>query len=86
MSIWWGIFVVLKRCSDNDNQTTMSNLKETLGLRNGVDQFISREAALRCAANRIKLHVVMLGDNGKYWIACFADAQRLHKMGYEIAN
>ena len=28
---------------------------------------------------------VMLGDNGKFWVACFADAQKLQKAGYEIA-
>ncbi len=63
----------------------MTNLKTTLGLRNNIDQFSTLECATRWANNCIKLHIVMLGDNGKYWVACFSDAQKLSKMGYEIA-
>lgn len=63
----------------------MLNLRKKLGLRYNIDQFSSLEAAIRWANNCIKLHVVMLGDNGKYWVACFADAQKLNKNGYEIA-
>mgnify|MGYP001809985236 CR=1 FL=1 len=63
----------------------MKNLKTTLGLRNNIDQFSDRDAAFRWASNCNKLHVVMLGDNEKYWVACFADAQKLSKLGYEIA-
>ncbi|MBN8573927.1 MAG: hypothetical protein J0M05_08440 [Candidatus Kapabacteria bacterium] len=63
----------------------MKNLKTTLGLRNNIDQFSDRDAAFRWANNCIKLHIVMLGDNGNYWVACFADAQKLSKLGYEIA-
>ncbi len=63
----------------------MTNLKTTLGLRNNIDQFATLEGATRWANNCIKLHIVMLGDNGKYWVACFSDAQKLSKMGYEIA-
>jgi hypothetical protein len=63
----------------------MTNLKTVLGLRNNIDQFSNLEAANRWANNCIKSHIVMLGDDGKYWVACFADAQKLHKMGYGIA-
>jgi hypothetical protein len=63
----------------------MTTLKTTLGLRNNIDQFSTLDGANRWANNCIKLHIVMLGDNGKYWVACFADAQKLSKMGYEIA-
>jgi hypothetical protein len=63
----------------------MSNLKTTLGLKNKIDQFSNLEAANRWAANCIKLHIVMLGDNSKYWVACFSDAQKLAKIGYQIA-
>jgi len=63
----------------------MKNLKTTLGIRNNIEQFLTLEGAKRWANNCIKLHVVMLGDNGKYWVACFADAKKLYKMGYEIA-
>ena len=64
----------------------MTTLKSTLGLRNSIDQFSTFEGANRWANNCIKLHVVMLGDNGKFWVACFTDAQKLSKMGYEIAR
>ena len=64
----------------------MENLKLALGLRYNVDQFSSIEAATRWANNCIKLHIVVMGDNGKFWVACFADAQRLVKMGYEVAK
>jgi hypothetical protein len=67
------------------NSKAMTNLKTTLGLRNNIDQFSTLEGAKRWANNCIKLHTVMLGCNGKYWVVCFADAQKLHKMGYEIA-
>jgi hypothetical protein len=30
--------------------------------------------------------MVMLGDNNKYWVVCFSDAQKLFKAGYEIAE
>jgi len=66
-------------------QNKMTNLKTTLGLRNNIDQFSTLEGANRWANNCMKLHIVMLGDNGKYWVACFADAQKLSEMGYEIA-
>lgn len=64
----------------------MKNLKVTLGLRNNVDQLSNRDAAFRWANNCNKLHTVMLGDNGKFWVVCFADAQKLSKMGYEYAR
>ncbi len=69
----------------NKNDKTMTTLKTTLGLRNNIDQFSNLDAAQRWANNCIKLHIVMLGDNGKYWVVCFADAQKLSKIGYEIA-
>jgi hypothetical protein len=63
----------------------MTDLKTTLGLRRNIDQFTNAESAFSWAEKCIKLHVVMLGCNGKYWVACFADAQKLSKMGYEVA-
>lgn len=64
----------------------MKNLKATLGLRKNIDQFSTLDAAIRWANNCIKLHMVVLGDNNKFWVACFADAQTLSKLGYEIAE
>jgi hypothetical protein len=63
----------------------MKSLKSTFGLRNNIDEFSNSAAAFRWANKCVKLHIVLLGDNGKYWVACFADAQKLSKMGYEIA-
>jgi hypothetical protein len=64
----------------------MKNLKSTLGLRNNPDQLSSRDAAFRWAENCIKLHMVVLGDNGKFWVVCFSDAHKLVKLGYELAK
>jgi hypothetical protein len=64
---------------------TTANIKTTLGLKNNIDQFSCPAAAQRYANRCEKLHIVMLGDNGKFWVACFADAQKLQKAGYEIA-
>lgn len=63
-----------------------TDIKTALGLRNDVVQFSNLESATRWANNCLKLHTVILGDNDKYWVACFSDAQKLEKMGYEIAN
>jgi hypothetical protein len=64
----------------------MNNLKSTFGLRNNIDILSNREAAFRYANNCIKLHVVLLGNNNKFWVASFGDAQKLVKLGYEIAK
>ena len=64
----------------------MKNLKTTLGLRNNISELSTLESANRWANKCIKLHIVVLGDNGKFWVACFADAQKLCKMGYEMAK
>ena len=64
----------------------MKTLKSTLGLRHNIDQFHNRENAFSYAYHCIKLHIVMLGDNGMFWVCCFADAQKLSRMGYEIAQ
>jgi hypothetical protein len=65
----------------NKNGKQNEKFKTTLGLRNNIDQFSTLDGANRWANNCIKLHIVMLGDNGKYWVACFADAQKLSKNG-----
>lgn len=64
----------------------MTHLKTTLGLRNDIDLFSNRDAAFRWAERCIKCHIVMLGDNEQFWVVCFSDAQKLSKMGYEIAQ
>lgn len=64
----------------------MENLKSTLGLKNGVDQFSSKELAYSFAERCIKQHIVILGDHDKFWVVCFSDAQKLVNLGYEIAE
>ena len=59
---------------------------KNLSLRYNPTQFISREAAFSWANNCIKLHMVVLGDNGKFWVVCFSDAQKLVRLGYELAK
>ena len=63
----------------------MATLKTTLGLRNNVDIFNNRENAFGWASRSIKGQIVMLGDNNKFWVVCFADANKLSKLGYEFA-
>ena len=56
------------------------------GIKYSIDIMNTLEGSKRFADRCIKLHAVVLGDNGKYWIVCAADAQRLVKIGYEIAR
>lgn len=51
-----------------------------------IEQFTNASAAFRWAENCIKSHFVLLGDNGKFWVANFATAQKLEKQGYEVVN
>ena len=51
-----------------------------------IDKLSKLESAKRWADNCIKAHMVILGDDGKYWVVSFADAQRLVKQGYELAK
>lgn len=55
------------------------------GLKNQPVRFVNRELAIYHAATCIKPQRVMLGDDGRYWIVCPADASRLEDMGYEYA-
>jgi len=64
---------------------TAIDYKNALGLRYKPDQFTQIESAKRWADRCNKLHSVILGCNGMFWVVCFADAQRLVKAGYEIA-
>ena len=42
---------------------------------------VAESFAARCA----KLHMVMLGDDGMYWVVKAADGEKLYKLGYEYA-
>lgn len=63
----------------------MATIKSTLGLKDNVAEFTNRQLAFNYANRCIKQHVVMLGDNDMFWVACFADAQKLERLGYQIA-
>ena len=63
----------------------LKNLKTALKLRRNINQFSTFAAASRLATNCIKLHLIMQGDHGKFWVVCFADAQKLEKAGYKLA-
>jgi hypothetical protein len=60
-------------------------IKNRYGIRNNPDMLTNLSAAKRWAANCSKLHLVILGDNGYYWVVCFSDAQILTKAGLEVA-
>lgn len=55
-------------------------------LRHAPDKYSDRELAFNSLKHYVKLHVVILGDDMKYWVVCPSDAERLHKAGYEYAE
>ncbi len=65
-------------------KTTPTTTKDAYGLRYEPRKFLDRDRAFSCAA-RTKGDVVMLGDDGRYWIVCMADAARLERAGIEWA-
>jgi hypothetical protein len=46
------------------------------------DLFLAQNFAARCK----KIHMVIMGDDGMYWVVTMATAQRLVKAGYELAE
>lgn len=73
---------LLKESTSSD----LKDLKVKLGLRHIPDQFSNKEAAIRWADKAEKMHVVMIGDNGKFWVVVLSDASRLMKAGYKRAQ
>lgn len=61
-------------------------MKTTYNLRNEITVLSTAKAAFSFASKCVKSHLVVLGDNGKFWVVCFADAQKLTKAGYELAK
>ena len=45
-------------------------------------QFKSLESA-KSYANRAKLHMILMGDNGKFWVGLPKYTEQLNKLGYE---
>jgi hypothetical protein len=73
------------RKEKESNKMDTRKYKEQLGLRHEPARFTNRESAMRWSNNTVKMSMVMLGCDGKFWVVCPADATRLIKMGYEYA-
>jgi hypothetical protein len=63
----------------------MKNLQTTLNLRNKPAEFTNIVNAQSWASKSVKPGMIVLGEEGKFWVVCFSDAQRLVKAGYELA-
>jgi hypothetical protein len=61
----------------------MKTIKQLYGLRHTPDELSTLEGAKRYAERCVKLHVIVLGDNCKFWVVCLADAIKLKTFGYE---
>jgi hypothetical protein len=59
--------------------------KKELNLRHEPSRFSNRESAFNYSNRTIKMSLVMLGCDCKFWVVCPADATRLLKQGYEYA-
>jgi hypothetical protein len=51
-----------------------------------VDKFNNVHTAFNYAERCIKGHMVLHGDDGKYWVAVMAVAAQLERMGYEVVT
>jgi hypothetical protein len=51
-----------------------------------VDRYINLENARHAAARRLKIHLIIRGDDGRYWVAVPAVTEKLHRMGYEYVE
>ena len=49
-------------------------------------RFRDRALAESWAGHAVRSQVVMLGDDGRYWVVSPADAARLERLGYEYAD
>ena len=67
------------------SETMTTHIKSTYNLKYSPDIFSSREAAFRSAERSVKMSIVILGLNDKFWVVCMADSQRLVKQGFEPA-
>lgn len=48
-----------------------------------ITKFNNQDGAVRFASNGTKPLRIIMGDDMRYWICTPANAERLHKMGYE---
>lgn len=49
-------------------------------------KYTHEDQARRVVENATKMMMIILGDDGKYWVVTPATAMRLEKAGYEILN
>jgi hypothetical protein len=61
-------------------------MKHTLNTRYNPTVLSTIEAAVRFVNRCEKLHMIVMGDNCKFWVCTPADAQKLVKSGYEYAK
>jgi hypothetical protein len=67
----------------NANATTDPEIQKVL---QRVYRFHDRDRAFGFAGHAAKTQWVMLGDDGRYWVATPADCARLERAGYEYAD
>ncbi len=51
-----------------------------------VFKFSSLSHAMSFTERCEKLYVIVLGDDGKFWVTTLGEAQELETLGYEIVN
>lgn len=65
--------------------TNLEILKLKLNLRYSIDSFTNEDSARSTIAHSVKnCWLIVLGDNNKFWVVCFADAAKLERAGYEV--
>jgi len=74
--------------NDNDNAANANATidPEIEKVLKRVYRFRDRDLAFGFARHAAKTHWVMLGDDGRYWVATPADCGRLERVGYEYAD
>ena len=60
-------------------------LKNKLGLKRRPELFTDLKLAKGWADSAKTFHYVFLGCDGRFWVVCGADANKLNKLGYEFA-
>ena len=65
--------------------TNAKAVQTALDLRHTPIVFRDGGLAKNFAASCVKPQRVMLGCDGKFWIVCPADAERMNRSGYEYA-
>lgn len=51
-----------------------------------IDRYSSLALAQAAAARRTKQWMVMMGDDGKFWVVIGALSDKLHQLGYEFVR